>query len=86
MTPTASSDRQSLDDEVKQFQAEFDRIADTTSFNGRKLLDGAFGVATFHVGAEANQTISFSVSGARTNQMGQLAQATGRGEWDCHKR
>ena len=33
-------DRDAIQDEIRQLQEELDRIADTTDFNGRKLLNG----------------------------------------------
>ena len=66
----SSSDRSSLQKEVEQLQAELNRIADTTSFNGKKLFDGTFTAQKFQVGANANETISFSLDSARANQMG----------------
>src|SRR6218665_204021 len=36
-------DRQALNQEVGQLVSELDRIAQTTEFNGAKLLDGSFG-------------------------------------------
>lgn len=63
-----SSDRASLQAEVSQLKAEMDRIAQTTQFNGKNLLDGTMENATFQVGANAGieQTISFSIAGAKT--------------------
>ena len=60
----SSSDRQALQSEVNQLKQELDRIANTTEFNGLKLLDGTFTAQQFHVGANANQTISVSIAGA----------------------
>ena len=54
----SDSDRAALDQEVQQRIAEIDRIASQTSFNGRKVLDGSFGDATFQVGANVGETIS----------------------------
>ena len=54
----SASDRQALNAEVNQLTSELDRIAKTTDFNGRKLLDGSFTSAAFQVGANANQTIT----------------------------
>jgi flagellin len=71
----SSSDRQSLQDEVVQLQAEINRIAETTSFNGRQLLDGSFGTAKFHVGTEANQVIEVTTGDARGTRLGSY-QAT----------
>ena len=73
----SGADRSALDAEVQQLKAELDRIADTTTFNGRNLLDGSFTEQSFHIGSESNETISFTIGGVRTNQIGQLAQATG---------
>lgn len=57
------SDRASLNEEIVQLKAEIDRIARTSEFNGRKVIDGTMTDATFQVGANAgvNQTISFSI-------------------------
>jgi len=66
----SASDRLALQSEVNQLISEMDRISNTTSFNGLKLLDGNFNAQTFQVGAEANQTISVSVSGADSATLG----------------
>ncbi|MGE0684760.1 MAG: flagellin, partial [Candidatus Binatia bacterium] len=71
----SSSDRQSLQAEAGSVIAELDRLANTVSFNGKKLLDGTFASAQFQVGANANQTISFSIGNAQTaNQGAKLSQ------------
>ncbi|HID70774.1 MAG TPA: flagellin [Desulfobacterales bacterium] len=46
------------------------RIAETTEFNGKKLLDGSMTSAQFQVGANANETISFGISSARPAHLG----------------
>jgi len=56
----SASDRQALNAETKQLLAEIDRIANQTSFNGTKLLDGSFSGALFQIGADAGQTIGLS--------------------------
>ena len=66
----SASDRQSIQDEVAQIQSEINRIADTTSFNGKKLLDGSFGTAVFHVGSEAGETINVNTGDARATKLG----------------
>ena len=66
----SASDRLSLQSEVNQLISELDRIANTTSFNSLKLLDGSFTSQTFQVGAEANQTINVNVSGATADTLG----------------
>lgn len=71
----SDSDRQSIQDEVVQLQAEIARIADTTSFNNKKLLDGSFGTASFHVGSEAGQVIDVTTGNARANAIGSFRVA-----------
>ena len=70
------SDRTALNAEAAQLLSEIQRNASTTSFNGQKILDGSFSTAQFQVGAEANQTISFGITGATTDLLGAY-QATG---------
>ena len=72
----SASDRLALQSEVNQLMAELDRIANTTSFNGLKLLDGSFTAQNFQVGAEAQQTISVSVAGAGSKVLGVAKVAT----------
>jgi len=64
------ADRSSLQKEVAQLQQELDRIATTTSFNGKKVLDGTFTAQSFQVGANAGESISFSVGGTSSTQIG----------------
>ena len=66
----SDADRAALQGEVSQLQAEITRIADTTSFGGRKLFDGTFGQAQFQVGAEANETIGFALADTDATQIG----------------
>jgi len=66
----SASDRASLQAEVNQLQQEMTRIASSTSFNGRNVLDGTLNNAQFQVGANANETISFSIPSAKAAQLG----------------
>jgi flagellin len=65
-----ASERAALQGEVAQLQQELNRIADTTSFGGRKILDGTFGSQSFQVGANAFETISVSVGAASASRIG----------------
>ena len=68
----SSSDRASLQLEVTQLQAEIDRVATQTQFNGTNLLDGSFTAKAFQVGANAGQTITVSsIASARSSALGQ---------------
>ncbi|MGB9108499.1 MAG: flagellin [Telluria sp.] len=66
----SASDRQALQTEVTQLGSELGRIANTTEFNGQKLLDGTMGTANFQVGANANQLISMTGANFQTNTYG----------------
>lgn len=63
-------DREALQKEVSALQVELTRIADTTSFGGQQLLDGAYGSKTFQVGANANETINVSLSSVAAEKIG----------------
>jgi flagellin len=85
----SASDRASLNDEVQQLKAELDRIAETTEFNGRKVIDGSLQNAVFQVGANsgANETISFGVVSAKAEALGQdgmvaVEATTAAGSWN----
>jgi flagellin len=73
----SSSDRAALQLEVTQLQSELDRISLNTEFNGQRILDGSFSSASFQVGANANQTISFSIGSVKGSAIGGIAEATG---------
>ncbi|MDN2662879.1 flagellin [Psychromonas sp. 14N.309.X.WAT.B.A12] len=66
----SSSNRQAIQEEVDQLHDELDRIANTTEFNGKKLLDGSAGTATLQIGANEGQTLSFSIDSVSTNDLG----------------
>jgi len=66
----SASDRAALNAESAQLLAEIQRNGLTTQFNGQNILDGTFSSAQFQVGANANQTISFGITGATTNLLG----------------
>ncbi len=72
----SSSDRQSLQAEVNQLKQELTRIAETTSFNGKNLLDGTMNNAQFQVGANANEVISFSIGSAKAVHLGNESLST----------
>jgi flagellin len=53
-----AADQAQLDKAV----ASIDRIASTTQFNGKMLLDGTYSAQTFQVGANASDTVNVSIS------------------------
>jgi flagellin len=66
----SASDRSSLNAEVSSILSELDRLSSTVQFNSRKLLDGTFVNAQFQIGANAFETVSFSISSVNTADLG----------------
>jgi flagellin len=63
-------ERNALQQETSQLVAEIDRIATTTRFGSRLLLDGTFGSTNFQVGAQANETIAVTLGNAKSTNLG----------------
>jgi len=73
----SQTDRDALQAEVDQLKQEINRVADTTNFNGIKLLDGSFTGKNFQVGANANEKITIaSITNANLAAMGSVMRAT----------
>jgi flagellin len=64
------ADRKTLQAEVKQLQSELTRISETTTFNGKNLLDGSLGNTALQVGSQANQTINVKIGSFSANSLG----------------
>lgn len=74
----SNEDRAALQKEVSSLQQELTRVADTTTFGGKKLLDGTFGSQKFQVGSNANETISVNLGSIAAGSLGEHAK-TGAG-------
>lgn len=73
----SDGDRQALQEEFTALTGELNRIASSTTFGGRNLLDGSFQSTAFQVGSNANETISFGMrSVASTDLKGTHAAAS----------
>ncbi len=73
----SSTDRAALQTEVGQLKEEIDRVAQSTSFNGTKLLDGSFNAAKFQVGADAGESITIAgITNAQLAGMGVVNRAS----------
>jgi flagellin len=69
----SASDREALNLEVQSLAAEIDRVAQNSSFNGTKLLDGSFVAQNFQIGANGttNDRLTITAIGsARTSALG----------------
>lgn len=73
----SASDRRALNAEVSQLSAELERVAQTTEFNGQRLLNGNLSSAVFQVGANANQTITATTANFTTTKYGNFRIGAG---------
>ena len=67
------SDRASLNNEATQLVAEIDRVANSSAFNGTKLLDGSFIAQSFQVGANgsvSDRVTIASIASAKASSLG----------------
>jgi flagellin len=66
-----ADDRAALQNEVSALVSEIDRVAQQTTFNGTKLLDGGFSGAVFQIGANAGDSITIdSISNTTGAKLG----------------
>jgi len=72
-----TTDRNALQAEVTQLNAEIDRIANTTMFNTQTLLDASFTGRHFHVGANAAQSVTLGIADMRAAALGVAPVAIG---------
>lgn len=63
-------DRQKIQDEINQLTQEISRVSNTTEFNTKNLLAGAFTDQTFHIGANQDQNIKLSVNAMDAKSLG----------------
>jgi flagellin len=75
-----ASDRTSIKAEIDQLVDELDRIATSTKFNGKAVIDGSLSGtgATFQVGANAggDQVITFNIASAKSADLGTGVEKT----------
>ena len=74
-----AEDRAALQGEFDQLRAEVGRIADSTRFNGKGLLDGAAGTLHFQIGEGRGQVLEVGAMDARLSAL-QGAQLAVTGE------
>ncbi|MGR5146732.1 flagellin [Photobacterium alginatilyticum] len=63
----SDDDRVAIQEEVSALQDELNRIAETTAFGGRKLLNGTFGEAAFQIGADSGEAIIMGMDSVRAD-------------------
>ncbi|MCG9700403.1 flagellin [Vibrio natriegens] len=63
----SNAERIALQEEVRALNDELNRIAETTSFGGRKLLNGSFGKSAFQIGAASGEAVQVELKSMRTD-------------------
>ncbi|SJL82298.1 flagellin [Vibrio palustris] len=68
----SSSDRQAIQEEVTALNDELNRVAETTSFGGNKLLNGTYNTKSFQIGSGSGEAVMLSLANMRSDniQMG----------------
>ena len=72
----SSSDRTSLNNEISKLQAEITRIADTTTFNDKNLINGTMTDSQFQIGHKSGQQISVALNNMDATAIGTSAGVT----------
>jgi len=70
----SDEDREALNLEADALIAEIDRVVNTTSFNGKNILDGSANM-NFQVGAKAGEQMNVVISSLGTSALGSLTGA-----------
>ena len=65
-----SGDRTNLQAEITQLIAEVDRIANQSTWNGVKILDGTFSAKQLQIGADEGQIVTFGVDSVASSAIG----------------
>jgi flagellin len=81
-----SEDRKQIQQEITELQNEINRIASTTQFNTKNLLDGTIATGSelvFQIGANSGQVISLAISTMTATALGVDSSAISVGSSDA---
>jgi flagellin-like hook-associated protein FlgL len=67
--------RAAIQADINKLMEQLDSIAETTSFNGQKLLSGSYTNKRFQVGAFSGETIGISIGAAQSTKIGHTTSA-----------
>ncbi|CAM2747945.1 flagellin [Vibrio mytili] len=78
----SKAERVAIQEEVTALNDELNRIAETTSFGGNKLLNGTYGTQSFQIGADSGEAVMLSMGNLRsdTTAMGGKSYAAEEGK------
>ncbi|MCK8076215.1 flagellin [Vibrio sp. 1CM2L] len=65
----SSSERIAIQEEVTALNDELNRIAETTSFGSKKLLNGSFGHTSFQIGGSSGEAVQIGLKSMRTDDI-----------------
>ncbi|WP_061034326.1 flagellin [Vibrio splendidus] len=65
----SQSERTAIQEEITALNDELNRIAETTSFGGKKLLNGNFGSTSFQVGGSSGEAVQIGLKSMRTDDI-----------------
>ncbi|MGR5120273.1 flagellin [Vibrio astriarenae] len=82
----SKADRIAIQEEVTALNNELNRIAETTSFGGQKLINGTYGEQSFQIGADSGEAVIMELKDLRSDNgnMGGLAHVAANaqnGDW-----
>jgi flagellin len=63
----SKAERVAIQEEVTALNDELNRLAETTSFGGNKLLNGTYGSQSFQIGADSGEAVMLSMGNMRTD-------------------
>jgi len=63
----SKADRGAVQEEVTALNDELNRVAETTSFGGNKLLNGTFKTKSFQIGADSGEAVMLSLKDMRSD-------------------
>ncbi|MDW6001526.1 flagellin [Vibrio mangrovi] len=78
----SKSERVAIQEEVTALNDELNRIAETTSFGGNKLLNGTFQTKSFQIGADSGEAVMLNLRDMRSDnqQMGGTSYVAENGQ------
>lgn len=63
------AERDALQEEMAALNDELNRIAETTSFGGRKILNGSFASSSFQIGGSSGEAVQVSLKNMRSDSI-----------------
>ncbi|EGA71367.1 flagellin [Vibrio sinaloensis DSM 21326] len=66
----SKSERVAIQEEVTALNDELNRIAETTSFGGNKLLNGTYATKSFQIGADNGEAVMLTLNDMRSDNSG----------------